>query len=327
MTHDPTYSGARWDGEARTGHTESWFLKANDPSGERAVWLKWTLFQSAPSRAIAEVWAVAFTRGAAHMAVKSSAPATTARFARDGLDVSIDGARLTPSAARGSVSSGGRSVSFDLALDARGGPYVSYRDAWMRGRFPAQKAASPLVDARISGTVRVDDAAWSLEGWHGMVGHNWGPRHNASYAWVHCNTWNEDVDLVVECVSGRPTIGPLVAPLTTIGWARLGGVAYPMNTPWSILRNRATVSTHRYTILAHGDGATLEGEVVGLPENTVGLYYPNPGAPPTHCLNTKLARASFELRTKAGTTVRATSHSAALEVGTLDPTHGLRMYL
>ena len=337
MTNDRTYAGARWSGEHRAGHTESWFLKANEPSGQRAIWLKWTLFQSARAgrgepgsarqgSAIAETWAVAFTRGGPQVAVKSSAPATSARISATELDVRMDASRLTPRIARGTTDSGGRVIAVDLSIDARGGPFAAYSDGLMNGRFPTQKVASPLADARISGIARVDGVVWTLEGWPGMVGHNWGPRHTPLYAWVHCNAWNEDVDLVVECMSGRSRVGPLLAPLGTIATVRVGAADLRMNTLASIARNRATVSPHRYTLRAYGDGASLEGEVIGDPSHTVGLYYPNPDGPPTHCLNTKLARATFELRTAAGVT-RATSDACALEVGTLDPTHGVRMAL
>jgi hypothetical protein len=42
-------------------------------------------------------------------------------------------------------------------------------------------------------------------------------------------------------------------------------------------------------------------------------------------LNTKLARARFELVTPEGPIV-ARSHAAALEIGTHDANHGVRMY-
>src|SRR5262245_21512279 len=66
--------GARYEGDR--GHVESWFVKANDPAGERALWLKWTIFapKREPKRAIAEAWAVAFVRKGEHVAVKSTVP-------------------------------------------------------------------------------------------------------------------------------------------------------------------------------------------------------------------------------------------------------------
>ena len=332
---DPGYAGARWDGEQHDGHTESWFFKANAPDGERALWLKWTLFQSArdargngaPTRAIAEAWAVAFSRGGQHVAVKSSAPASSARFAREELDVRIDGLRLGPRVARGAIESGGRAVAVDLAIDGRGGPFVAYHDAWMRGRFPSQKLCSPVVDARVTGTARIDGAVWDLAAWPAMIGHNWGPRHTPEYAWLHCNSWDEDIPLVVECASGRTRVGPVLAPFATIAWARLGGEELRMTSPLSIARNRATVSPHAYTVKAYGGGASLVLEAASEHADTVGLLYPNPSGAPTYCLNSKLARARVTLRTPGGKTLIATSRAAALEIGTLDPTHGVRMVL
>jgi hypothetical protein len=47
----------------------------------------------------------------------------------------------------------------------------------------------------------------------------------------------------------------------------------------------------------------------------------------TYCLNTKLARARLELRVPGSPPVVATSRAGALEIGTRDPKHGVRMFL
>jgi hypothetical protein len=59
----------------------------------------------------------------------------------------------------------------------------------------------------------------------------------------------------------------------------------------------------------------------------VGLYYENPEGPPTYCLNSKLAHARLEIEARGRPPFAVRSRAAALEIGTLDPTHGVRMYV
>jgi hypothetical protein len=47
----------------------------------------------------------------------------------------------------------------------------------------------------------------------------------------------------------------------------------------------------------------------------------------THCLNTKLARLSLRFTPRQGSSVLLSSVSAALEIGTRDPNHGIAMAL
>ena len=113
------------------GHVESWFLKANEPGGRRAIWLKNTVFARPPSAdrshalvpPMAEAWAVAFDRERGHVATKTSVPLERARFARGTLDVEVDGCELSLGRARGAIAGGTRRV----ALGSRGRPCALLR--------------------------------------------------------------------------------------------------------------------------------------------------------------------------------------------------------
>ena len=59
----------------------------------------------------------------------------------------------------------------------------------------------------------------------------------------------------------------------------------------------------------------------------VGLHYPNPAGPMTYCFNTKLARARLDVKLPDGTAFTAFSRAAALEIGTLEPDHSIKMVL
>jgi hypothetical protein len=325
---DEAYAGARYTPESLHGHVESWFVKANDPSQDRAIWLKWTILAPAraPHVAICETWGIAFSRGGPNVAVKSSFPFSRAKLARTDLDVDVDGTRLDPSGARGAIASGGRRIAFDLAFEVRGGPFFFLPRPWMyQRRFPTSKGSSPIPDARVSGAMTVGGVEWTLDRWPGMVGHNWGRRHAFRYAWAHCNSWDEDTDLVVEGITASTAVGPFDLWPVTAATARLGGTTYAMNGLSSLLRNRGDMTHRRWSIEARGSGATLHGEVWADLADMVGLHYENPDGKMTYCSNTKLAGATFELRAPGGERAVVHSRAAALEIGSRERNHGVRM--
>jgi hypothetical protein len=323
-------AGLRYEGAlARHGHVESWFLKANDPRSRRALWLKWTVWagERAPAAAIAEVWAVAFGAARGQVAVKTAVPfdSKLAHFDAHGLGVTVDGCSLTASAAKGRVESGDRVIAYDLTIEPRGGPLLHYPSAWMySGPWPAQKVASPIPSALVSGTFEVQGETWKVDGWPGMVGHNWGARHSPRYAWGHCNAWDGADDFVFEGVSGgagRPGLGGTALCL------RVDGVRHDLNGLWSLARNSGAITPRRWTFRGRSRDVEIDGEMWAESDDFVGLFYPNPDGSRIHCLNSKLARAEVTLRI-AGRPSRAfRSSRAALEIGTDDPHHGVRMYL
>ncbi|MEO6419073.1 MAG: hypothetical protein ABIP39_06685, partial [Polyangiaceae bacterium] len=107
-----TYAGARFEPSAPRGHVESYFLKANDPSSQRAIWLKWTIFARSrlPRAASADVWAVAFGTEQGHVAVKASVPFEAARFDPDRMEMMVDGCTLDASSSQKEQAAGWGSV-------------------------------------------------------------------------------------------------------------------------------------------------------------------------------------------------------------------------
>jgi hypothetical protein len=326
------WASVRYRAGARRGHVESWFLKANDPRGRRAVWLKWTIWagQRAPDRAVAEAWAIAFGTAHGHVATKTSVPFDRGSFDGEGLGVDIDGCVLSGGAARGRVESGGRSVAYDLTIAPLEGPLAHFPAEWMySGPLPSQKIVSPVPHGLVSGEVRVGGEAtgerWTLDGWPGMVGHNWGRGHSESYAWGHCNAWDGEDDVVVEGLSARVRVGPLLTPTTTLVCVRHHGVRYDLTGLASLVRNEGAISPRRWTLHARGPRIDVEGELWADTEDFVGLFYPNPDGTMCHCLNSKLAHARVTLCIAGRAPRELRSTRAALEIGTRDPNHGVRM--
>jgi hypothetical protein len=333
------------------GHVESYFLKANDPDPRRrrALWLKTTIYASGRGvtgepHAVAEAWAIAFDADRGHVAVKTSIPFERARFDRRALDVDVAGVVLRPHETRGRVESGGRAIEWDLSLLSDGMPIVHFPQPWMyEAKLPSTKIVSPFPDLRASGSLTVNGERWEIDRWPGLLGHNWGPRHTPLYAWGHCNLWEREgerereattdpaaterePDVVFEGLTAKVRPGRF-SPLATLLCLRWRGVRYDLNGALDLVTNRGEITPRRWRFEGANRHLALRGEMWGTSDDFVGLFYENPDGPPTHCLNSKLAEARLEIDVRGRAPFVVRSRSAALEIGTLDPTHGVRMYV
>jgi hypothetical protein len=352
-------NAVRFDPAARRDHVESYFIKVNEPNGDRAVWLKATIFASArePSRTIAEGWAIAFDRRGGrmrHAAVKHTLPYASTSFSREALGVrwelpqvaaprtatspdataseapqaldTPDSMLINPGATRGAISHRGERVAWDLRFSGSLAPIAPLPfEAMYKPTFPSAKLVTPYPDLRFEGTVTAFGETWSLDGWRGMQGHNWGRRHTDFYAWCHINVWEEEEDFILEGMSASVRLGPLQTPLLTLICARHRGVRYDFNRPIDMARAKGDATLRRWTFSTSGKYGRIEGEVEAETDAMVGLYYANPAGPMTYCLNSKLSRARVRFEAQGRPPLVLTSKAAALEIGTHDADHGVQM--
>lgn len=328
-------NGVRFDPKRSHGHVESYFLKINDPERPRALWIKATILHregTPASAALAESWVVAFDRERGHVAHKKTIPIGDAHFgAGPTLDVGVAGCVIAPTKARGAIED----VTWDLDLAAHGSPIYLYGGRRMyEGKLPSQKSLSCMPDLAASGTIRVRGEVWNVVGWRGSLGHNWGRKHTYLYAWGQISSW-EGVgtspegasELVFEGATGRVAVGPVIAPALSVLAVRHRGVTYSWNALSDIRSNRATIDDGLRRWSFHGANALgrIEGELEADTNDFVGLGYENPDGAMTYCLNSKLARARIRLELSGRAPLVVTSKTAALEIGTRDPKHGVVM--
>ena len=337
-------NAVRFDRSAQRDHVESYFLKANEPNGDRAIWIKATIWASAkePDRPIAEGWAIAFDRRGGtnnHVAVKHVLPFSSASFGDKDLDVhwNIPAANaeglaehlaIQPGQTMGRIVRRSDSIAWNLALRGEPRAFVPYPlESMYTGAFPKSKTLTPYPDLRLSGETIVNGERWDISDWPGMQGHNWGRGHADLYAWCHVNTWESDAEFIVEGMSGQVRVGPIMTPILTVVCARFRGVDYVWNGPIEMARAHGDIGLRRYSFTAEGSRARIEGLFEVDTDDMVGLYYPNPEGPMTYCLNSKLARAHVRLEVRGRPPVVLNSRAAALEIGTRDDAHGVRMYV
>jgi hypothetical protein len=160
-----------------------------------------------------------------------------------------------------------------------------------------------------------------------MQGHNWGPRHTHAYGWVHCNVWDDAADLVLEAIVARVKVGPLLSPPIALAIAQHAGVRHAFVLPGSLFRARGRFTPRRFELRAASATARIEGRFSAATDDFVGLHYENPDGAMTYCLNSKIARGEVRLEVAGRPPIEAHTRAAALEIGTRDPDHGVKMLL
>jgi hypothetical protein len=334
------WNRCRFNPAAPDPHVESYFFKLNAPPSKKttkaeALWIKATIYapQIAPERAVAETWAIAFDPQSRHVATKDTVDLTEAVFPWHSphlrvADLIIDQTRIS-----GAVEGHGHCIELDLNLSfgdhgVQNRPMVPFfHPAMYTLPFPRTKLVTPRPTFRINGSYRVDGKRISVEGWPAMQGHNWGTAHAPSYAWCHCNHWHETQDLVFEGLTAHLSLGRWLSPPLTLICVRYKGKNHYFNTPLALVGNRGSIGRLRWRFQATGPQGEITGALESPPTDFVGLYYRNPDGSVIHCLNSKIARAEVELKLRGLSPVRATSNTAALEIGTRNTCHAVKMYV
>src|SRR5271155_4984797 len=203
---------------ARAGMHESFFLRAVSPSEPQGVWLRYTAEKRPCQRATGSLWCTIFDarRGRPYMHRLAGSELTVP----PGGWIAVDGARLTPAAAEGCCGAARWSLRF-----ASDEPELRHlpRELLYRAPLPRTKLTTPLPAATFDGTLALSERAIELDGWRGMVGHNWGSAHADRWIWMHGVGFAEEPRAWLELALGRVRLAGRLSPWVASGTLALGG--------------------------------------------------------------------------------------------------------
>jgi hypothetical protein len=323
MTATPSSSDNAPRFRAGTDHVESWFVRANDPTRPRALWLKATVLTRADGTSVAEAWCSVFD-GDRAAAFRHTLPLADATFVADGSSsVGPLSLRLGPDDGRstGGLASGQGTVRWDLTFARHGGPLgdpmcLLPSRRLVDGGFPRNKLLTPFPVATFGGQLDWDDQRWDLDGWVGMQGHNWGSAHSPEYAWGQCVFLDDrgDPRAVVEAASGRIELGRRRSPLFSMLVVRYDGREHRFDRIVDLWRQKPVLDFPSWTLAMRGRAGEATLAMTGDPAAMVCLGYDNPARPTSHCLNSKTADVRLAVRPKVGSPFTLSSgHGGALE--------------
>jgi hypothetical protein len=320
MATDPT--GARFEDVARkAGHYESFYMKACHPAGRLGVWIRYTVHKRPGEEPLGSLWFTLFDAEAERpYAVKATLPQPTAQ----GDDwLRVGEAVIGAGRATGAASGAGRDASWELRFEQPEEPLFHLPGGWLYGApLPRTKLLSPAPAARFDGTVTAGGRELALDGWRGMIGHNWGSQHAERWVWLHGlgfeaageGTW-------LDAAIGRVKIGPLTTPWIANGALSLDGERLALG-------GKADVSERPdfCEFGLSGKGIRVRGTVVARAESTVTWVYADPDGSEHNTANCSIAdmRLSVE-REGAPPLSLSLDGAAAYELGMRERDHGLEV--
>jgi hypothetical protein len=321
------WNASRFKPDDAHGFYESYFQRANHPSRPLAFWIRYTAFspRARPGEACGELWAIYFDGEANRIsAAKTVVPISDCDFSRTRLEVHIGSATLTERGLKGSATSASHALQW--SLDYAGGepPLLLLPERFYGRRLPKAKALVGTPHAVYSGTLDVDGAAVSIDGWRGSQNHNWGSQHTDRYAWGQVAGFDGAPAAFLECSTAQIRLGPFRSPRLTLVVLRDEGQEFALNGLLQAARASGRFDFFTWTFDTRGPQVRISGRLHAPASAFVGLIYRNPPGGAKTCLNTKLASAVITVeRPGRAPRILTTEHRAAFEILTDRTDHGV----
>ncbi|HEU4979691.1 MAG TPA: hypothetical protein VFT14_00645 [Solirubrobacterales bacterium] len=310
----------------KAGHYESFYLKLNQPAGGRGAWIRHTVHKRPKEPATCALWFVLFDAAAA------GPRATKRQFGADELEAAPDcyirvaDATLTDGRAIGRVETNVLEARWDLSFSDTHEPFHHLpRDFLYRARLPRTKFLSPYPDAVFNGHLDVGGDRVAVEGWRGMIGHNWGAEHAERWVWVQGSGFEgRSPEDYFDMAVGRIKFGGGTTPWVGNAMLMLDGTAHRLGGFGHIPSTEVTEEPTGARFELRGKDVKLSGNVSAPAKDFVAWIYADPVGPEHNSLNCSISDLDLDIELAGGPAQRLTVRgAAAYEFGTRDTDHGL----
>jgi hypothetical protein len=298
----------------KAGMYESFYLRAVAPGEPVGVWVRYTVHKRAEEAPRGSVWCTVFDARAGRPWMHKL---TTEELSAPGDGwIAIGSSRLGDGYAEGEC--GG--ARWSLKIDAREPELRHLPSAWMyRAPLPRTKLTSPSPSARFDGTLTLPDGrALRLEGWRGMVGHNWGAEHAERWIWLHGVDFAEEESAWLDVALGRIKVAGWLTPWVANGAVGIAGERYRIGGLGARgLRVRESAQGCELS-MPGPKGLRVQARVEVPRESSAGWRYGDPDGGEHEVANCSVAGVALELRLPgAGGLTRGlrSAHGGAYELG------------
>ncbi|MDQ3758619.1 MAG: hypothetical protein M3331_01555 [Actinomycetota bacterium] len=326
MEHPPSRTQARFpEVPPRRGHYESFYLKASAPGGGRSVWLRHTTHQRPGGELQGSLWLTAFDAAdAGPRATKATFPGAEVS-APPGAYIQIGESLLAPGRARGSIAGDAPNATWDLEFDEGPAPlrHLPYEFMYTT-KLPRTKMLSPHPYATFSGRVEIAGERFDLDGWPGMVGHNWGAEHAERWTWIQASDLGGRQGDYLDIAAGRIKVGPLTTPWIANGRIVLEGNPHVLGGLDKMYGTEVEESADGCTFAFPGKNVNVKGRVSAPPKDFVAWIYADPAGPEHNALNSSIADIELKIERPNVRHARvAVAKAAVYELGTRETDHGV----
>ena len=308
------------------GLYESYYLTAHDPRGGRAVWIRYTVHQRPGHERTGSLWCTYFDAAdGPPVAGKLTVGAADVAAPASGL-VAIGDAELSPARARGALVSPTLDAAWALSISGAERELRHLPSDWMYDApLPRTKSLTPLPAARFDGHLKIAGRDVAVDGWTGVLGHNWGGEHAERWIWLHCGAFTDRrADTWLDVVLGRVRVGPVVLPWLASGALSLDGERIALGGPRRARATKVEETQHDARFVLTGDDVRVEGQVVSPPGQVVAWRYASPDLDERHSAHSSVADLVVHVRrTGGGALTLSATGTATYELGTRPDEHGV----
>jgi hypothetical protein len=243
--------------------------------------------------------------------------------APDGHYIRIADSTFKPGIAEGSAPSERAKPSWRIQVESGEEPFPYLPAGWMyRAPIPRTKAESPYPAARFDGEIELDGRRIELDGWRGMVGHNWGAEHAERWIWTQGLLFDGSADAWFDATLGRVKIGPITTPWVANGVLALNGQLHRLGGPGRRTEVHERPDGAEFTI--GGKGLKVSGRVGAERKDFVGWVYADPDGPEHNTVNCSIAEMTLSVERGDDAPLELhTPHGAAYELGMRETDHGI----
>lgn len=311
--------------KAKAGHYESFYLKACRPGGELGIWIRHTVHKRPGAEPKASIWFVLFDRDAAAPLATKATFGMSQLSAPAGSWIKVDGARIAPGRAKGSVATDALRASWDLTFGGDAAPCRYLPADWLYAMpVPRTKFVAPYPDARFEGRLEVAGREIELSGWPGMIGHNWGSEHAERWVWLEGTGFDDEPGAYFDAGAARVKLGGRTSPWIPSGMLVLDGEAHRLGGLGHARASRIEESPTACDFALAGRDVVVRGRVSAPKKDFVGWAYADPKGPQHHTVNCSAADLELTVERPAKPPRRLSlPGGAAYELGMRETDHGI----
>ncbi|HYP56456.1 MAG TPA: hypothetical protein VEQ41_09195 [Solirubrobacterales bacterium] len=322
---------------AKAGHYESFYVKACRPGGGRGVWIRHTVHKRPGAAPSASIWFTFFDRDAdAPRATKVTVPAGELSVPSGGW-IRVGRAEIGPGYARcsavplpdaatlGSSAAEEATASWDLRFAGDAEPCRYLPADWLyEAPVPRTKFVAPYPSARFEGTLRLGEETIELDGWPGMIGHNWGSEHAERWVWLEGTGFDASPDTWFDAGAARVRLGRWTTPWLPSGMLALDGERHRLGGLGAIGAASIEESAGACAFVLPGKDLVVRGRVSAPRKDFVGWVYSDPRGPEHNTINCSVADLELTIERPAKPARKLTlTAGAAYELGMKETDHGI----
>jgi hypothetical protein len=318
--------GARFPGVgAKAGHYESFYVKACRPGGGQGIWIRHTVHKRPGAEPNASIWFCLFDRDAEGPRAAKVTVAAAQLSAPVGSWIRVDEAKIGPGRAAGSIGTEALSASWDLTFAGDAAPCKYLPADWLyEAPVPRTKFVAPFPNAAFKGRLEIDGETIALDGWPGMIGHNWGSEHAERWVWLEGTGFGEDAGIYFDAGAARVKVGPWTTPWLPSGMLVLDGEAHRLGGLGQVRSASIVAEPGACEFTLPGKDIVVRGRVSAPKKDFVGWVYADPKGPEHHTLNCSVSDLELTVERPALPTRTLTlSAGAAYEFGMRETDHGV----